>query len=88
MSEAPKLAEVPQLKGGEANVIETLEGLLERARSGEITSVAVAYECRGGYSGHAVAFGAWGNRPLPVGKLQVVATHIVMNECLEWKPDA
>lgn len=84
----PKLAEVPQLKAPETNVIETLEKLLERARSGELVAVAVAYEMRGGYSGHEASFGAWANRPLMVGKLHVLATHIVMNDCLEWKPNA
>ncbi len=83
---ATRLAEVAQVGGPEQKVIETLEDLLARAKSGEIISVAAAYELRGGYSGHVATFGAWANRPLLVGKLHVMATHIVLNGCLEWKP--
>ena len=85
---APKLAEVPQVRPPEARVIEMLEKLLERARAGEIIAATVAYEMPAGYSGHEAAFGPWANRPLMVGKLQVLATHIVLNDCLEWKPDS
>ncbi len=63
-----------------------LERLLEQARAGEILSLACAYEMPAGLSGHEAAFGPWANRPLLVGKLHVLATHVVMNECLEWSP--
>lgn len=82
----PKLAEVPSVGGPEQNVIDTLENLLKRARAGEIIAVAAAYELRGGYSDHIATFGSWGNRPLLVGRLQLLATHIILNECLEWQP--
>ncbi len=83
---APKLAEVAQVRPPEPKVIAELEQLLARARAGEIIAIGVAYEMPAGYSGHVAAFGAFANRPLMVGKLQVLATHIVMNECLEWHP--
>lgn len=80
-------AAVPDIGGPQPNVIASLEKLLAMAKTGELTSVACAYEMRGGYSGHECAFGSWGNRPLTVGKLHVLATHIILNECLEWRPE-
>jgi hypothetical protein len=86
MTEPGKIAEVAPFRPPEAKVIAELESLLKRARKGEILAIGVAYEMPGGYSGHSATFGAWANRPLMVGKLQVLATHIILNECLEWKP--
>ncbi len=85
MSDAPKLAAVTQARPPVADVIETLEGLLEQARAGEIIALAVAYEMPAGYSGHKAVFGPWSGRPLLVGKLAVLQQHIVLTECLEWK---
>lgn len=87
-AESPrKLTPVKEIGGPQANVIDLLRDLLKQAEAGDIVAVACAYELRGGYSGHAAAFGEWGNRPLVVGKLQVLATQIVLNECLEWQPN-
>ena len=86
MSTAPKLTSVAQVGGPQQNVIEALEDILARAKAGEVISVGIAYEMRGGYSGHTAAFGNWANRPLLVGKLAVLQQCIVLNECLEWKP--
>jgi hypothetical protein len=85
---ATKLAEVTQVRSPVPEVIEALGALLEQARAGEIIAVAVAYEMPAGYSGHKAALGPWSNRPLLVGKLAVLQQHIVLTECLEWKPDA
>jgi hypothetical protein len=85
---APKLAEVTQVRPPVPDVIEALESLLEQARAGEVIAVAIAYEMPAGYSGHKAAFGPWANRPLIVGKLAILQQHIVLNECLEWKPDS
>lgn len=81
-----KLAAVKEVRSPEKEVIATLEGLLERAKSGELTSIACAYELAGSLCGHSASFGVWANRPMMVGQLQVLATHIILNECLEWQP--
>jgi len=46
--------------GIDENVVETLENLLERAVSGEITGVAVAYMTGGNHACSEVAFGSAG----------------------------
>lgn len=84
---APKLTEVTPVRPPVPDVIEALETLPEQARRGEIVAVGIAYEMSAGYSGHKAAFGPWANRPLLVGKLAVLQQHIILNECLEWKPD-
>ncbi|HTJ17822.1 MAG TPA: hypothetical protein VL494_13675 [Steroidobacteraceae bacterium] len=84
---APKLSEVTQVRPPVPDVIAALEELLEQARAGEIISVGIAYEMSAGYSGHKAVFGPWANRPLLVGKLAVLQQHIVLSDCLEWKPD-
>jgi hypothetical protein len=85
---ATKLAEVTQVRPPVPEVIEALEELLAQAKSGEIIALAAAYEMPAGYSGHKAVFGPRANRPLLVGKLAVLQQHIVLNECLEWKPDS
>lgn len=80
------LKAVPSVRGPDADVVAKLEELLEQARSGEIVAFACAYELLAGYSGHTAVFGPYSSRTLIVGKLHVLATHITMNECLEWSP--
>jgi hypothetical protein len=83
---APKLTDVSQVPATSASVVELLERLLEKAKAGEIRAVAAAWEYPNGGMGHEAAFSEWANRFTMIGKLQVMATHITLNECLEWKP--
>lgn len=69
-----------------SDVVSLLKRLLKQAEKGEIHSVAVAWEMPAGWAGHEAAFGKFSNRTLLVGKLHVLAQHIVLEECLEWKP--
>lgn len=81
-----KLIDVSQVPKPSTSVVELLERLLEKARAGEIRAVAAAWEYPNGAMGHEAAFSEWANRYTMIGKLQVMATHITLNECLEWKP--
>jgi hypothetical protein len=87
MAEPTRPAPVALLTYRSDDAVRILEELLEKAKTGEVRAVAVAYEYADGATGHQAAFGKFANRTLMVGKLQVMAQHIVLNECLEWKPE-
>lgn len=79
-------AAIRQLSFRNSDAVALLRRLLEQAEKGEIHSVAVAWEMPAGWAGHEAAFGKFSNRTLMVGKLHVLAQHIVLEECLEWRP--
>ena len=84
---APKLKAVAQLEAKPSeNVIKLLEALLAKAKAGELRAIAAAYEYVDGATGHECAFGAYSNRVTMVGRLQVAAQHIILNEVLEYYP--
>lgn len=83
---APNLTNVSQIPATSASVVELLERLLAKAKAGEIRVVAAAWEYPNGGMGHEAAFSEWASRTNMIGKLHVMATHITLNECLEWKP--
>jgi hypothetical protein len=88
MTEPARLAEVTPLASvASENVVKTLEGLLEKAKAGELRAVGVAFEYSDGTGGWSSAFGSWSNRMSMIGRLSVLAQHITLNEVLEWKPD-
>lgn len=86
MPEAPKLASVAALDFRSDNVVELLDGLLAKAKAGEIRAVAVAYEYTDGTGGWSGAFGPWSHRLAMIGRLHVLAQQITLNDVLEWKP--
>jgi hypothetical protein len=86
MSTPAKLTAVSPLSFRDEYLVEKLRELLARAEQGDIRAVAVAYEAKNGDAGHWAAFGRMTNRTQMVGKLAVLQQHIVLNECLEWKP--
>lgn len=83
MSEERKLAACPTISFAEPSVVEMLEKLLERARAGEIRAIGAAYELTEGYTEHGASFGRYSSRNAVVGRLYVLARHIVLNEILE-----
>ena len=85
MSDA-KLSVVRVLDFHTQGVVRQLEEALELAKAGKIKSVAMVYEYTDGTMGHAAAFGDFASRDSAVGRLHVLATHITLNELLEWKP--
>lgn len=86
MSE-PKLSAVAKLDYHTADVVAQLEQALEDAKTGKIKSIAMVYEYLDGAMGHTAAFGDYANRNATVGRLQVLAAHITLNELLKWTPD-
>lgn len=85
--ESPKLAAVRAIDFHTQGVVAALEEALEDARAGKIKSVAIVYEYLDGRMGHNAAFATGANRNAAVGRLHALATHITMNELLEWKPN-
>lgn len=80
------LKDVSVICAAQPNVVETLEKYLEQAKAGKVRSVAVAVEYHDGVTNHEAAFGDYGNRAAIVGRLQVMANHVILNELLEWRP--
>ena len=68
-------------------MIALVKRLLEQAEQGQLRAVAIAGEDSASYPHHEAAFGKLTNRTMMVGSLHVLANHIVLNECLEWKPE-
>jgi hypothetical protein len=81
-----KLAPVVTLHHADEAVVRFLEDLLEKARSGEIRSVAAAWEHKDGDTNDGACFGNMTGRYNIIGRLQVLATQIALNDCLQWKP--
>lgn len=79
-------AAVADLSYRNPDVVELLQRLLVKAESGEIRSLAAVWEESAGWAHHEAAFGKWSNRTLVVGRLHVLAQHVILNECLEWQP--
>ena len=72
-----KLNVVPVDRSGspQANVIKFIEGLLARARTGELQSIAVAYVRANGYAANGVSWGERGTDCYPMATGLICAMH-------------
>lgn len=68
------VAAVP-LQGPEASVIEFLEGLLERAKEGEVIGVAVVFTLRGSSSGYARR--GWTDYPITIAQFELAKRRLM-----------
>lgn len=61
-----------------APVVDLLERLLAEARAGRIRSILCAYECDGGSSSHAWAWGQGASRLLLVGEAERAKARLML----------